>query len=156
MTMAGAAVSVTGGAVTGLLVVYAVRALGLAQTGPRIRLLYAAAARRPDRRDRGAADPAPRPGRRVMLVFLGLNVVAVAGVALAPGFGFALLALAAYLACYSVVTISGIAYRQEATPDGLQSRVNTAGRMLAWAATRSARSRPERSPRCCRSAAPCW
>ena len=44
MTMAGAAVSVTGGAVTGLLVVYAVRALGLARTGPRIGLLYAAAA----------------------------------------------------------------------------------------------------------------
>lgn len=133
MTMAGAAVSVTGGAVTGLLVVYAVRALGLARTDPRIGLLYTAAAA-------GgliAAIAVPRirrrvPAGRVMLVFLGLNVVAVAAVALAPGFGFALLALAAYLACYSMVTISGIAYRQEATPDGLQSRVNTAGRMLGW------------------------
>jgi MFS family permease len=34
--------------------------------------------------------------------------------------------------CYSMVTVNGIAYRQEVTPDGLQSRVNTAGRMLAW------------------------
>jgi MFS family permease len=133
MTMAGTAVSVTGGAGTGLLVVYAVSALGLARTDARIGLLYTTAAA-------GgliAAVAVPRirrrvPAGRVTLAFLGLNVVAVAGVALAPGFGFALIALAGYLFCYSMVTVNGIAYRQEITPDGLQSRVNTAGRMLAW------------------------
>jgi hypothetical protein len=40
MTMASTAVSVTGGAGTGLLVVYPVSALGLARTDARIGLLY--------------------------------------------------------------------------------------------------------------------
>ena len=32
---------------------------------------------------------------------------------------------------------NGITYRQMATPDALQSRVNVIGRMVAWAASRS-------------------
>jgi hypothetical protein len=105
----------------------------LARLDARIWLLYTAGAA-------GgliAAVAVPRIRRRVpagqmTLLFLGLNVVAVAGVALAPGFGFALVALAGYLFCYSMVTVNGIAYRQEVARDGLQSRVVAAGRMLGW------------------------
>jgi hypothetical protein len=33
---------------------------------------------------------------------------------------------------YTLVAINGVTYRQQATPDHLLGRVNTAGRMLAW------------------------
>lgn len=66
------------------------------------------------------------------LIFLALDAAALAGVALAPGFPAALVTLACWLFCYSVVTINGIALRQELAPDRLQGRVNTTARMLGW------------------------
>jgi MFS family permease len=131
--LAGTPVSVTGGAGAGLIVIYAVRALGLARTDPRIGLLYSAAAAG----STVAALALPRtrrrfPAGRVMLAFLALDAAALAGVALAPGFPAALATLACWMFCYSMVTINGIALRQELTPDRLQSRVNTTARMLGW------------------------
>jgi MFS family permease len=72
------------------------------------------------------------PAGRVMLAFLAGDAAALAGVALAPGFPAALATLACWMFCYSMVTINGIALRQELTPDRLQSRVNTTARMLGW------------------------
>jgi MFS family permease len=131
--LAGSPVSVAGGAGSGLIVIYAVRALGLARTDPRIGLLYSAAAAG----SAAAALALPRLRRRlaagrVTLVFLALDAAALAGVALAPGFAAALAALACWLFCYSMVTINGITLRQELTPEHLQSRVNTTARMLGW------------------------
>jgi MFS family permease len=131
--LAGAPVSVTGGAGAGLIVIYAVRALGLARTDPRIGLLYSAGAAG----SAAAALALPRVRRRVRagrvtLAFLALNAAALAWVALAPGFAVALAALACWMFCYSMVTINGITLRQELTPDRLQSRVNTTARMLGW------------------------
>jgi hypothetical protein len=82
--LAGTPVSVAGGAGMGLIVVYAVRALGLARTDSRIGLLYSAAAA-------GGALAAlalPRvrrvlPAGRLTLVFLALDAAALAWVALA-------------------------------------------------------------------------
>lgn len=133
MTLASTPVSLSGGAGLGLMVIYAVRALGLARTDPRIGLLYSAAAA-------GSAAAAlllPRLRRqiaagRLTQVFLALDAAALAGVALAPAFGAALAALVCWLFCYSMVTINGIALRQELTPEHLQSRVNTTARMLGW------------------------
>ena len=131
--LAGTPVSVTGGAGVGLIVVYAVRALGLARTDPRIGVLYSAGAA-------GSAVAAlalplvrrrMRAGR-VMLAFLALDAASLAWVALAPGVAVALPALACWEFCYSMVTINGIAERQKLTPDRLQSRVNTTARMVAW------------------------
>jgi MFS family permease len=133
MTLASSPVSLSGGAGLGLMVIYAVRALGLARTDPRIGLLYSAAAAG----SAAAALVLPRLRRRVAAgrvtqVFLALDTAALAGVALAPGFGVALAALVCWLFCYSMVTINGITLRQELTPDHLQSRVNTTARMLGW------------------------
>jgi len=131
--LAGLPVSVTGGAGTGLIVIYAVRALGLSRADPRIGLLYSAGAAG----SAAAALALPRVRRRVRagrvaLIFLALDAAALAGVALAPGFPAALAALACWLFCYSMVTINGITLRQELTPDRLQGRVNTTARMLGW------------------------
>jgi Transmembrane secretion effector len=131
--LAGTPVSVTGGAGAGLIVVYAVRALGLARTDARIGLLYSAGAAG----SAAAALALPRVRRRlragrVMLAFLALDAASLAWVALAPGFAVALPALACWEFCYSMVTINGIAERQVLTPGRLQSRVNTTARMLAW------------------------
>jgi Transmembrane secretion effector len=131
--LAATPVSVTGGAGIGLIVIYAVRALGLARTDPRIGLLYSAGAAG----STVAALALPRVRRRlragrVMLAFLALDAASLAWVALAPGFAVALPALACWEFCYSMVTINGIAERQVLTPDRLQSRVNTTARMLGW------------------------
>jgi hypothetical protein len=131
--LASTPVSLSGGAGIGLIVIYAVRALGLARADPRIGLLYSAVAAG----SAAAALALPRMRRRfaagrVTLVFLALDAAALVGVALAPGFGAALAALVIWLFCYSTVTINGITLRQELTPDRLQSRVNTTARMLGW------------------------
>jgi MFS transporter len=131
--LAGTPVSVTGGAGVGLIVAYAVRALGLARTDPRIGLLYSAGAAG----SAAAALALPRVRRRLRagpltLTFLALDAATLAWVALAPGFAVALAALACWQFCYSMVTINGITLRQELTPDRLQSRVNTTARMLGW------------------------
>ena len=131
--LAGTPVSVTGGAGVGLIVIYAVRALGLARTDPRIGLLYSAGAAG----SVAAALALPRARRwlragRLTLLFLSLDAATLAWVALAPGFAVALAALACWQFCYSMVTINGITLRQQLTPDRLQSRVNTTARMLGW------------------------
>jgi MFS family permease len=131
--LAGTPVSVSGGAGVGLIVIYGVRALGLARTDPRIGLLYSAGAAG----SAAAALALPRVRRRLRpgrltLAFVALDAAALAWVALAPGFVLALVALACWQFCYSMVTINGITLRQEVTPDRLQSRVNTTARMLGW------------------------
>jgi MFS family permease len=133
MTLAAAAMAVTGGGVSGLIVVYANRALGLARTDPRIGLLFSAAAAG----SAAAAVLLPRLRRRVrpgplMLISLAAAAVLLAAVAAAPGFGAALAALACFDLAYTMVTLGGITLLQEVTPPGLQSRVNTTGRMLGW------------------------
>ncbi len=133
MTLAVAAMSVAGGGVYGLIVVYANRALGLARTGAGIGLLFSAVAL-------GSAAAAAvllrlrrriRPGP-LMLISLAAAAVTLAAVAVAPQFGTALAALTCFGLAYSMVTLGGITLRQEVTPPALQSRVNTTGRTLAW------------------------
>ena len=131
--LAATPVSVTGGAGVGLTVIYAVRALGLARTDPRIGLLYSAGAAG----STAAALALPRVRRwlrpgRLTLAFLALDAASLAWVALARGFAAALAGLACWQFCYSMVTINGITQRQELTPDRLQSRVNTTARMLGF------------------------
>jgi hypothetical protein len=93
--LAGPPVSISGGAGVGLTVVYAVQALGLRQTDPRIGLLFASG----PAGSTLAAVVLPRLRRKVgagrlALAFLALDAAAPAWVALAPGFGVALAALA--------------------------------------------------------------
>jgi hypothetical protein len=75
---------------------------------------------------------APGP---ITLVGLVLTFGFLVGVALAPTYLAGLVAVALWEACAELVIINGIALRQMVTPDHLQSRVNVAGRMIAWGGT---------------------
>jgi MFS family permease len=121
------------GGAFGLLVVYANRALHMTQVDLRLGLLYSTG-------ELGslmsiAAVPAlvrRLPVGRMAAAFLAANAAALALLAAAPSYGWALLAFFFYEFVYVMVTTTGITVRQMLTPDHLQSRVNTAGRMIAW------------------------
>jgi MFS family permease len=133
LTLLGFGVSFSGGAVTGLLVVYAVEGLGLDEDGAAIGVLFAA----------GAAGAflgtlvLPKLTRRVAagritLLTLLVDVMLLGAIALAPTLPAALVAYAGWSAAHMVVVLNGITYRQRVTPDRLQGRVNVTARMIAW------------------------
>ncbi|WP_436535820.1 MFS transporter [Actinoplanes sp. HUAS TT8] len=136
LSLTGFGLSTTAGGVLALLVVHAREQLGLIGDDHRIGLLYTAAAV-------GALLSAlalPALSRRLgtgrlsaaaYLLFL-LAVLALAGT---HTFGAALVAwLACDFASATAIT-NGITVRQQLTPDELQGRVNTTGRMIAWGGT---------------------
>jgi len=136
LTLTGFCQSLSGGGVIALLVVHADQMLGVSATSSRIGLLYASAAAG----GLAAALLLPALGR-----WIGQGPVSVVGYAL---FAVALCALAAthqYVAALtlwavwqfagSLAITNGITLRQQLTPDHLQGRVNTTGRMIAWGGT---------------------
>ncbi len=132
LTFAGTGNALAGGALGALIVVYAVQYLGLATNDPTIGLLFGV----------GAVGS-----------FLGSLLLSSMTRALGPGrFTACALAVTPWLllllvqsravvvvaACYAVwrffysaIAINGITIRQQLVPDHLQSRVNTAARLLA-------------------------
>jgi predicted MFS family arabinose efflux permease len=134
LTFAVFCVCVSWGGTFALLVVYASRALHLTHVDVRLGLLYSAG----ELGGLVAAAAVPTLIRRLAIgplaaAFLVAAAAALAFLAVAPSFGWALLALfLAELAYLTVLTI-GITVRQMLTPDHLQARVNTAGRMIAGA-----------------------
>ena len=120
------------GGVFSLLVVYADRALHLTRVDVRLGLLYSAG-------ELGgllAAVAVPVLIRRLAIgrlaaVFLAVSAAAVVFLAVAPSYGWALLAYFLLGLAYVLVITTGITVRQMLTPDHLQARVNTAGRMIA-------------------------
>lgn len=136
LTLLGFGVSLTGGAVTGLLVVFAVEGLGLGQDDGRIGLLYTAGAvgallsslllpRLVKRFPIGWITLANMFGALVLLIIFALNYHFVLG----------LILYLAWNVCYVLVLINGISLRQVVTPSHLQGRVNVTARMIAWGGT---------------------
>jgi MFS family permease len=133
LTLLGLGNSLTGGAVTALLVVLVVDGLELPADGRWYGVLLAAVAL-------GgllAALTLPRLSRRLpigLITLAGLAVcpVAVLAVAAAPGPGWLLAPLVAWSLASTLVILNGITARQRLTPDRLQGRVNTTARMIAW------------------------
>jgi MFS family permease len=136
MVLAGFGNSFTGGALQGLVVVYAVRALGLGEQDGRIGALFSAGAVGA----LGATLLLPFlvrrvPVGRITLVGLIVHPLIVVGVALAPSFPVALVAYLLWYGCFQLIIVNGISVRQMVTPDRLQSRVNATGRLIAWGGT---------------------
>jgi MFS family permease len=133
MTLSVFCVCLSWGGTFGLLVVYANRALHLARADVRLGLLYSVG-------ELGgllstAAVPAlikRLPIGRLAAAFLAADAAALAFMAVAPSYGWALLAFFLYELAYAMVIVTGIVVRQMLTPDRLRSRVNTTGRMIAW------------------------
>ena len=131
MTLVGMGNTFTGGAIQGLAVVYAVRALRLAPTDSFVGVFFAAGAL-------GALCASfllpllvrHVPVPRITLFSLSLTALPLLGLV---GVEHILLAMTCYClwnVCYSLTIINGISLRQQVTPDHLQSRVNTTARML--------------------------
>lgn len=136
LSLTGFGFNVSCGGVFGLLVVHADHVLGLAPPEPRIGLLYTAAAcgtliatlllpRLSDRAGQG----------RVSVIGYAVFVIGTIGLALNPVFASALLLWAVWACSQLLVNGNGSTVRQLLTPDELQGRVNTTGRMIAWGGT---------------------
>lgn len=135
-TLLGIGNSITGGAVSALLVVYAVRDLGLSDQGRGVGILVAIVAA-------GgflAALALPRLTDRVPIGWITIgtltaNPVALLAVAIAPTLLWTAGPLLLWSFTSTLTIINGIAARQVVTPLELQARVNTTARMLAWGGT---------------------
>ena len=136
LTLLGFGNSVTGGAVIGLVVVYAVRALGLANTDARVGWLYTTMAV-------GALAGSLVLGRitkhvpvgRITLWALLCSLVSLMAYAIAPNLWVALGCIAVWECAYYIIIVNGISIRQIVAPAHLQGRVNTTARMIAWGGT---------------------
>lgn len=135
MTVANMTQSVSGGAFVGQLVVYADRALGVRAGNPRLGILFGAwgigalAAS-------AALSSLARHLSAARITLLALPASAALGLclAVAPNYPVALGLTALWGVAYMLGVVNAITHRQEVTPETLQSRVNTTGRMLSWGA----------------------
>jgi len=133
LTISGFGTCLTGGAVLGLLVIYGVRQLGLAEDDARLGWLYSSGAV-------GAlltTIALPRLTRqlgppRITLLAVAANLVSLIVLALSTTLPVALVVMLVWQGTYSLVVINGITLRQQLTPDRLQGRVNVTARMIAW------------------------
>jgi len=133
LTLLGFGDAFTAGAVTGLLVVFSVRALGTSEDGAEIGLLYSVGAAG----GLASALLLPRMNRRYpvgWITLAGLSTVFLCTVALAltTQLALALAVFFAFNAGQTLVIINGISLRQQVTPLHLQGRVNVSARMVAW------------------------
>jgi predicted MFS family arabinose efflux permease len=133
LLLVGFANSLAFGAVLGQLVVYADRVLHLPDGDARVGALFTAGAI-------GslltglvfgrifAADRVPR----ITPVGLAAAGVVALGLTLTSNFVVAFVLYTAFTAAIQLVIVTGITYRQLASPDQLVSSVNVIGRMVAW------------------------
>lgn len=133
MTIVGALQSVAGGGFVALMVVWFDRDLGIGTEGWRFGVTWsswsvgalAATLALPRLLDRVSPQA---------ITLRALPASAVLGIAtcFAPSWQWAALGLLCWSGAYIMVVVNSISYRQLVTPEHLMSRVNTAGRMLAW------------------------
>jgi len=133
MTVVGALQSMAGGGFVALMVVWFDRVLGIGTQGWRFGVTWSAWS------VGGLAATVVLPWllRRVtpaQVTLAALPVSAALGIltSLAPTWQLAALGLAGWSSAYTMVVVNSISYRMQVTPEHLLSRVNTAGRMLAW------------------------
>ena len=128
LTLSGFGNSVSFGAVLGLTVVIAVQRLGLSDDDALIGLLFSAnalgglAAALVLPRLTGKR-PAPRLSAVTLFASFGLTIA----IAFITSFGVVLVVWAVWALTVQLTILNGIAWRQQTTPDHLQSRVNVVG-----------------------------
>jgi Transmembrane secretion effector len=133
MTLSVFCACLSWGGTCSLLLVYASRALHLAHASVRLGLFYSAG-------EFGGLIalvivPALVKRRAIgclMTALLAANVAAVLLVATASSYGWALALYCFYELVYILVISTGVTVRQMLSPDDMQARVNTAGRLIAY------------------------
>ncbi len=133
LTGVGFVNSLTQGAVTALLVVYASERLGISTSSPMIGALWTAVS------IGGVVGavvlprlPAQWPVGSITIGSLTVAPVVLFLVATTENAVVAIAALGVYSGCATITILNGIGARQRLTPDHLQGRVNTTARMVAW------------------------
>jgi MFS family permease len=132
-TALGVGQAVNGGAVSGLLVVYAFRVFDVPENDARIGVLFSALAAgsfaaivvMPKISD--ACSP-----RHVTTIGLSAGVVVTASLVGVQLWALAVISTALWGLTSTIVIVNGITVRQMITPDHLQGRVNLVGRMLTF------------------------
>jgi MFS family permease len=136
LTLVSFGLSFTGGAVNGLLVVYAVQALHLASNDARIGLVFTAGSVGSFVASVLLTPLSKRiPIGRITLAALSINLLLLMCLVWLSSLGAALIVYACWGGSYTLVTTNGIALRQLVTPAPLQSRVNAYARMVGWGGT---------------------
>ncbi|RKT88920.1 Predicted arabinose efflux permease, MFS family [Saccharopolyspora antimicrobica] len=134
LTLVGTTHSVASGAYVAMLVPWADRVLGVPPSGDwRIAVLFSGwgvggllASRIVPRLNQRYG------GARLALGALPVSLLCGCAVLLSTNWIAAALSATAWGAAYSTVVINSITYRQQISPDELQSRINTTCRMLSW------------------------
>jgi len=134
LTLAVFCACLSWGGTFSLLVVYAHRALHLTHAGTGIGLLSSAG----EVGSLTAAVAVPKlikhlPAGPLMAAFLAANAAGLVLLAAAPSYAWGLVLFCGYELAYVVVLMTGITVRQMLTPDHLQARVNTTGRLIGYA-----------------------
>lgn len=134
LTLAGAGIGISGGAVYSTIVVFSDLSLDLRTDDIRVGWIIAgcsvgalvASLLTPRLR---SLDPVP-----VSAVTLAVDVVLLVAYAWSPGWVVALVLLAGWNTAHTIAMIVSISVRQQRCPAHLQGRVNAVGRMAAWGA----------------------
>lgn len=132
-TALGVGQAVAGGAVSGLLVVYAFRVFGVPGDDARSGLLFSALAVG----SFTATLVMPRisdtcPPRRVTVIGLSAGVVVMGLVAGVHLWALAVISMGLWGLTSTIVIVNGLTVRQLVTPDHLQGRVNLVGRVVTF------------------------
>jgi hypothetical protein len=136
LTLVSFGLSFTGGAVNGLLVVYAVQALHLASTDARIGLLFTAGSGGSFVASVLLTPLSKRvPIGWITLVATSFNLLLLLFFAWLSELSLALVVYTCWGLSYTLTTTNGIALHQLVTPAHLQSRVNAYASMVAWGGT---------------------
>jgi hypothetical protein len=136
LTLVSFGLSFTGGAVNGLVVVYAVQALHLASTDARIGLLFTVGSGGSFVASVLLTPLSKRvPIGWITLAAMSLNLLLLLFFAWLSELRLALVVYGCWGLSYTLTTTNGIALRQLVTPAHLQSRVNAYARMVAWGGT---------------------
>lgn len=133
LTLLGIGNSLTGGAVTGLIIVTGVRRLGLSDHDARLGLLFTVASLGSFVAGLAVSRLQRRfPLGAITLAGLAANLVLLVALAQTTAFPVALVVVAVWQGTNTLVILNGIITRQAITPPRLQGRVNTTARMIAW------------------------
>jgi len=136
LTLLGFGSSLTSGAVTGLMVVYGVKALGLPQADPRLGFLFTAQAVGSLVASLALPQLVRRiPVGRITLAAMLFYLVMLLGFIMVGTLTVSLVFCGLFSVFSTLVVLNGISLRQMVTPESLMSRVNATARMVAWGGT---------------------
>jgi len=132
MTFVGTTVSFSVGAITGQLVPFADQVLGIRQGDLRLGAVFAVFSLGGLVGALGQRLLRPYSAARISLVSTSLMALLIVAIPWPRDYRFTFVFVFLFGVVNLVSVINNISFRQEETPEDMQSRVNTTGRMLSW------------------------